>query len=97
MEIADGGEMRGLTMSHVQFLRDYYLLRFNEILPYEQQYDVNLHEEDIVAAYRLFLGRLPENIDAVNNLKHLWYIDDLRRYFVQSEEFRQFYERVTQS
>jgi SAM-dependent methyltransferase len=47
-----------------------------------------ISSEDVVLAYRLFLGRDPENIDVVNNLTQTVHsIAELRKAFMESPEF----------
>ena len=49
-----------------------------------------LNPEQIILAYKLFLGREPESIDVVNNLSQTTHsIEQLREVFIQSAEFRQ--------
>ena len=49
-----------------------------------------LNSEQIILAYKLFLGREPESIDVVNNLSQTTHsIEQLRELFIQSAEFRQ--------
>ena len=49
-----------------------------------------LNPEQIILAYKLFLGREPESIDVVNNLSQTTHsIEQLREVFIQSAEFRE--------
>lgn len=83
------------SMDRVQYLQDYYFVRYGEILPYEKTFSRRVTKEDMIEAYRLFLGRLPgESESSFENLRNLRDVEELRKIFVQTQEFQQFYESV---
>lgn len=76
-----------------EYMQNYFLLRFGVLLPYEQNFSQTVSREDIVAGYRLFFGRDPENMAVVESMadscKCLF---DLRKVFFLSSEFAVTYE-----
>ena len=78
-----------------EFLQNYYLIRYGVLLPYAIEWQESIDSADVVAGYRLFLGREPENTAAVEyKLNECKNISELRKVFMTSLEFAAKYEEI---
>lgn len=81
-----------------QFIQAYYLERFGTLLPYNKRMCMGISSDDVVAGYRLFLGREPESNSVIERkLKLHGDLNGLRKSFMLSSEFTEKYENMRKS